>query len=85
MAIPLVADTKQRRKVSRETKRRERQEKTAENEHDVRSIKIGLYILLLFSDFSVRCVSSGRVINRQTGMFVQLIPVRCGRHLCNLC
>lgn len=46
VAIPLVADTKQRRKVSRETKRREeRQEKTAENEHDVRSIKIGLYIV----------------------------------------
>lgn len=67
MAIPLVADTKQRRKVSRETKKeKERQEKTAENEHDVRSIKIGLYIVVVVvvvSDFSVRCVSSGRVIN----------------------
>lgn len=82
MAIPLVADTKQRRKVSRETKKeKERQEKTAENEHDVRSIKIGLYIVVVVvvSDFSVRCVSSGRVINRQSG--VQLIPVRCGRQL----
>lgn len=66
MAIPLVADTKQRRKVSRETKKeKERQEKTAENEHDVRSIKIGLYYCCCCccSDFSVRCVSSGRVIN----------------------
>lgn len=48
VAIPLVADTKQRRKVSRETKKeKERQEKTAENEHDVRSIKIGLYIVVV--------------------------------------
>lgn len=48
VAIPLVADTKQRREVSRETKKeKERQEKTAENEHDVRSIKIGLYIVVV--------------------------------------
>lgn len=48
VAIPLVADTKQRRNVSRETKKeKERQEKTAENEHDVRSIKIGLYIVVV--------------------------------------
>lgn len=58
MAIPLVADTKQRRKVSRETKKeKERQEKTAENEHDVRSIKIGLYIVVVVSDFSVFQIS----------------------------
>lgn len=58
MAIPLVADTKQRRKVSRETKKeKERQEKTAENEHDVRSIKIGLYIVVVvFRFFSSMCV-----------------------------
>lgn len=60
VAIPLVADTKQRRKVSRETKKeKERQEKTAENEHDVRSIKIGLYIVVVvvvFRFFSSMCV-----------------------------
>lgn len=58
MAIPLVADTKQKRKVSRETKKeKERQEKTAKNEHDVRSIKIGLYIVVVVSDFSVFQIS----------------------------
>lgn len=61
VAIPLVADTKQKRKVSRETKKeKERQEKTAKNEHDVRSIKIGLYIVVVvvvvFWFFSSMCV-----------------------------
>lgn len=59
VATPLVADTKQRRNVSRETKKeKERQEKTAENEYDVRSIKIGLYIVVVvvFRFFSSMCV-----------------------------